>query len=64
MKEETFTTWNHNTYGGLIFNTDYSDRPGTRNMAKRIASDISFDSYCKFCADNRDKRENLKRTDN
>lgn len=56
--------WKHNTYSGMIYNTDFSDHPGTRNMAKRIATDVSFNNYCKFCADNRDKKRKTRRTNN
>lgn len=37
-----------NTYGGLIFPSDYcTDYEGTRNIAERIAADWKFDKQCK-----------------
>lgn len=61
MTERKITTQNHNTYGGLIFLSDYcTDYEGTRNIASRIASDLRFDQQCKKNAENRDRERNRK----
>lgn len=61
MTTNNFTTWNHNTYGGVIFSSDYcTDYEGTRNIASRIASDLRFDKQCKKNAENRDRERNNK----
>lgn len=36
----------NNTFGGRIYQSDFSDEPGTRNMASRIFSDWRFDYQC------------------
>lgn len=59
MTETKITTWNHNTYGGLIFPSDYcTDYKGIGNIASRIASDLRFDQQCKKNAENRDRERN------
>lgn len=35
-----------NTFGGRIYQSDFSDEPGSRNMASRIMSDWRFDRQC------------------
>ena len=34
------------TFGGRIYQSDFSDEPGSRNMANRIVSDWRFDLQC------------------
>ena len=60
MKEETFTVGSHNTFGGIVFESDFSMYPGSR-MADRIAADMKFDIYCKACAETRDERKCLNK---
>lgn len=49
---------NRNTYGGLIFASDFcTDYEGTKNIAERIAADRQFDKQCKKNAEAR-KRGN------
>lgn len=39
-------------FGGLIYLSDFdTERPGTHNIASRIASDIKFEERCKKCAE-------------
>lgn len=60
MITNNFTTWNHNTYGGVILSSDYSMHPGTRNIAARIAADLKFDKICKQNVESRDKERKRK----
>lgn len=60
MKEETFTTGSHNTFGGVVLESDFSMCPGS-NMADRITEDMKFDKYCKACAETRDERKHLNK---
>lgn len=57
-----FTTYkeNHNTFGGVIYSSDFStDHDGTRDVADRICKDWRFDEQCK-----RNMQTNLKRGKN
>lgn len=60
MKEETFTVGSHNTFGGIVLESDFSMYPGL-HMADRIAADMKFDRYCKKCAEARDERKCLNK---
>lgn len=44
-------------FGGLIYLSDFdTERPGTHNIASRIASDIKFEERCKKSAELRKTR--------
>lgn len=59
MNEEFFTMDNHNTFGGLINNSDFcTDYEGTRSIADRIITDWKFDMRCKKNIEQRDKYKN------
>lgn len=61
MTQTKITTQSHNTYGGLILQSDYcTDYEGTKNIASRIASDLRFDQQCRKNAENRDRERNMK----
>ena len=60
MKEETFTVGSHNTFGGIVLESDFSMYPGL-HMADRIAADMKFDRYCKVCSETRDERKRLNK---
>lgn len=39
---------NHNTFGGLIYPSDFdTNHEGTRNIAERIVQDQRFDEQCR-----------------
>lgn len=47
----------HGTFGGIIYLSDFdTNHYGSRNMAKRIASDWRFDANCKKSELAREKR--------
>lgn len=54
----------HNTYGGLIYPSDFDlDYTGTRNIASRIMADWVFDNQCKKNAKFRDKKYKEKKNE-
>ena len=67
MTNEFYTVaGNHNTFGGLIFysdfNTDYRGNDQKKSsIAERIMSDWKFDKQCKKNAENRTKNKNYKK---
>lgn len=67
MTKNYYKTENHNTFGGIIFasdfNTDYrgKDSQNGSSIASRILSDWKFDEDCKKNTENRDKNKNYKK---
>ncbi len=47
MSKTTTYKTNHNTFGGVIYQSDFcTDYETTHNIAARIVSDWSFDKQC------------------
>lgn len=59
MKRNTEYVYNNpnSHFGGIIRLSDYDTcHPGSRDMAKRIASDLAFDEQCRKNEETRNRR--------
>jgi len=53
---------NHSTFGGIISNYDFDGHSTMTDIASKIASDSRFDEQCRKNAENRNRQQDIRRT--